>query len=204
MSLDLEARIERLESIEEIRRLAAAYAFCVDARDLDALVQLYVEDIRVGPERQGREALKTIFARSLRQFTTSAHLLAGHVIEFVDPDNALGLVSCRMEHEVGDKWVASINLYHDRYQRRGGRWFFRGRIPGRLYATAHDDPPLGPAKIRWPGAQPSEANFHDALPAWAEFWDGGETPKADEDVADHMVTRLRRTASLPPPPRFIF
>jgi hypothetical protein len=204
MSEDLAARVDRLESIEQIRRLAAAYAVAVDARDLDALVALYVEDIRVGPEKQGRAALKEIFSRSLRQFTTSAHLLGGHVIEFVDADNALGLVYSRMEHEVGVKWVSSINLYHDRYQRRGARWYFRGRIPGRIYATAEDDPPVGQNKIRWPGAEPAEANFHDALPSWAEFWGGVEGQAAADDVADHFVTRLRRTTSLPPPPRFIF
>ena len=51
---DLEARIERLEALDEIRQLAAKYAVALDMRDLDALVNLFVEDVGVPGKRRGR------------------------------------------------------------------------------------------------------------------------------------------------------
>ena len=53
-------RIDRLESIEEIRQLAGKYALSLDMRDLDAHVNLFAEDIRVGREKTGRAHLKAV------------------------------------------------------------------------------------------------------------------------------------------------
>ena len=201
---DLESRLARMEAIEAIRHLAYAYALAIDARDLDTLVALYVDDVRTGAGT-GREALKAVFDKSLRQFTTSSHLVSNHVIEFIDANNALGLVSCRIEHEVGDAWVTMVSLYHDRYEQRGGKWYIRGRVPARLYATAQGDVPIGDTKLRWPGGTVMAGNFHGSLPSWQEFW-ADEIPVAGErpDVHGQFVTRLRRSRSLPPSPPYFF
>ena len=58
--------VARLLAYEEIRQLAARYAVATDARDLDTLVSLFVEDVRVGKELGGRDALKEFFTESLR------------------------------------------------------------------------------------------------------------------------------------------
>ena len=47
-SRDLLARLDRLESLDAIRQLAAKYALALDMRDLDALVNLFPEDVKVG------------------------------------------------------------------------------------------------------------------------------------------------------------
>jgi len=197
-------RLARVEACEAIRQLAFGYALAVDARDLDALVGLYVDDVRVSGGGQGRAALRATFDAALRQFTSSAHHVTTHLIELLGPEDAIGLVSCRVEHEVGDRWVTASLLYHDRYVRRDGTWLLRGRVQKRLYATAHDDPPTGPAKMRWPDTAPAETGFHDAFPAWQAFWDGEDpTPWAGEG-AQHLVSRLRGGAGLPKPPAYIF
>lgn len=212
---ELLARLERLEACEAIRQLAYGYALAVDARDLDAIVGLYVPDIRVGGGREGRAALREVFDASLRQFAASVHHVTNHLIEFLGPDDATGLVSCRIEHEVGTEndgpgnvgtgqWVTASLLYHDRYVRRDGTWLLRGRVQSRLYATAHDDPPVGPAKLRWPGAAPAETGFHDTLPAWARFWANAPAEPRDAAGTEGLVTRLRGGSSLPPPPRYLF
>ncbi len=200
--IDQGERIDRLESAEAIRQLVNGYAVAVDARDLDALVGLYVDDIRVG-DRQGREALRDSFDAALRQFTSSAHHVTTQLIEWLGPDDATGMVGCRIEHEVGPHWVTASLLYHDRYVRRGGTWLFRGRVQTRLYATAQDDPPLGDAKVRWPGAPPAESGFHDALPSWSQFWNGEREAWTGEG-AGRLVTRLRRATRLPAPPAYLF
>ena len=56
--MDLEARIDRLESLDSIRQLAAKYALSLDMRDLDAHVNLFAEDIRVSRDFTGRAHLK--------------------------------------------------------------------------------------------------------------------------------------------------
>ena len=45
------ARLDRLESLDAIRQLAAKYSLALDMRDLDALVNLFAEDIRIGRDK---------------------------------------------------------------------------------------------------------------------------------------------------------
>lgn len=197
-------RLDRLEAAEEIRQLAYGYALALDARDVEAIVALYVDDVRVAEGREGRDALRSVFDASLRQFTASAHHVTNHLVEFLGPDSATGLVSCRVEHEVGGSWVTASLVYHDRYARRNGRWLIQGRVQTRLYATAHDDPPVGPLKLRWPGCEPADAGFHDSLPAWSAFWDSTGYPVRDAEGTQGLVTRLRGGVRLPRPPRYLF
>lgn len=196
---DPAARLDRLESLDAIRQLACKYALAIDVRDLDAVVSLYVPDVKVGPLAQGRAALKDVFDRVLRGFRATSHQVQNHVIEFDDADHAQGLVTCRCEHEVGDRWVIVQNLYHDKYERVDGHWYFRGRVQNRLYGTALEDPPVGPLKDRWPGQQPAHALFHDPFDSWREFW-GEQAPAHDLapwSARSNFVTRLRRSEKLP-------
>ena len=115
--MNLESRIDRLESLDSIRQLAAKYALSLDMRDLDAHVNLFAQDIRVSRELTGRAHLKRWLDDTLRlQFTGTSHHIGGHVIEFDDPDHALGVVYSKNEHETpsksgDDEWVIMQMLY---------------------------------------------------------------------------------------------
>src|SRR2546429_5769011 len=87
-----EDRLDRLESLAEIRQLPYRYALAVDSRDMDALVALFVPDVRVGRDRQGRPALKEWFTEALSRPRTSIHFIGNHVIDFDGPDEAHGIV----------------------------------------------------------------------------------------------------------------
>lgn len=63
---DLLARIDRLESIDAIRQLAGKYSLSLDMRDIDAHVNLFAPDIRVGREKVGRAHLKAWVDSTLR------------------------------------------------------------------------------------------------------------------------------------------
>jgi hypothetical protein len=203
-TMTFEERVSRLEARQELHDLVCKYAIAIDARDLNMIVDLYVDDIRVG-ESRGRLALAAQFDKSLRQFTASSHQITGQVVEFIDSDNALGIVACRVEHEVAADWVTAVIHYHDKYQRRAGRWYLRGRVQARLYATASSDPPVGEAKIRWPGTEPMAGNFHEAYPSWAKFWETGQpSGEPAPDVSKNFVSRLRRGRALPRPPPYMF
>jgi len=168
---DVARRLDRLESLEEIRQLVARYALALDMRDLDALCGLFPEDVQVGRGRRGRPALKAWFDETLRsQFTGTAHVTGNHVIELRGPDRAAGVVYSRNEHETGDQWIQMTMVYVDDYERLAGRWYFRRRLPLYWYAADPRTPPLGPNKMRWPGREPYEGGYHEYFPSWREFW----------------------------------
>ena len=169
--MTLEQRIDRLESTEAIRQLAGKYSLSLDMRDLDAHVNLFAPDIRVGREKVGREHLKAWVDSTLRdQFTGTSHHLGQHIIEFTDADHAIGVVYSKNEHETGPEWVIMQMLYWDDYARIDGQWYFRRRLPCYWYATDLNKPPIGDMKLRWPGREPYEGTFHGLFPSWQQFW----------------------------------
>lgn len=173
-------RLDRLESIDEIRQLVAKYCLALDMRDLDALVGLFPEDVRVGGGERGRAALKRWFDDTLRlQFTGTAHVTGNHIVELESRDTARGLVYSRNEHETGDEWIVMTMLYWDRYERIDGRWLFRRRLPLYWYAADQNAPPIGANKMRWPDREPYEGGYHDFFPSWREFWASDYDPGRD-------------------------
>ena len=200
------ARIDRLESLDAIRQLPAKYALALDMRDMDALVGLFPADVRVGKDASGREALRAYMDQTLRSpFTGTSHHIGGHIIEFDDPDHARGVVYSKNEHEtlVGegrDEWVIMQMMYLDDYVQQDGRWFFARRLPLYWYACDLNAPPTGPKKMRWPGTEPAEGNFHKPFPSWAEFWarDGApQGPVPEPAPLDGFLAAMRRGAAAP-------
>ena len=162
----LEERIDRLESIDAIRQLAGKYSLSLDMRDMDAHVNLFAPDIRVGKDKVGRAHFKAWQDDTLRdQFTGTSHHLGQHIIEFVDADHATGVVYSKNEHECGPEWVIMQMLYWDDYERIDGQWYFRRRLPCYWYATDLNKPPIGDMKMRWPGREPYWALSTTCSPA---------------------------------------
>lgn len=198
----LEARLHRLESVEEIRQLVAKYALSLDMRDLDAHVGLFAPDIRVGAGAVGRAALRDWLDDTLRnQFTGTAHVTGNHIIEFDGADRAHGIVYSRNEHETGDSWVMMTMLYWDDYERIDQRWLFRRRLPCYWYASDLNQPPIGSNKMRWPDRDAYDGAFHDLFPSWAAFWSDGDrsglAEVAEPAELGEFLTAMRRDAPDP-------
>jgi len=200
-NLSLEGRIDRLESLDAIRQLPAKYALALDMRDMDAMVSLFPEDVRVGKEASGRLALRAYMHRTLRSpFTGTSHHIGGHVIEFDDADHAHGVLYSKNEHETGDEWVIMQMMYVDDYVRQDGCWFFARRLPLYWYATDLNKPPVGKNKMRWPGTDWVEGNFHKLFPSYGEFWAREEDhggPVAEPAPLDKFLETMRRGAKAP-------
>ena len=97
---DMESRLDRLESLDAIRQLPAKYALALDMRDMNAMVHLFPDDVRVGKGASGRAALRAYMDQTLRApFTGTSHHIGGHIIEFIDADHAQGVVYSKNEHE---------------------------------------------------------------------------------------------------------
>ncbi len=210
MELTLEQRVARLEALDAIRQLPAKYALALDMRDMDAMVSLFPADVRVGRDASGREALRSYMDRTLRSpFTGTSHHIGGHIIEFDDADHAHGVVYSKNEHETPvpggrDEWVIMQMMYIDDYVRENGpdgsRWYFARRLPLYWYATDLNAPPVGPAKMRWPGTEAAEGNFHKLFPSYAEFWarDGApDTPVPPPAPLEQFLNTMRRGAAAP-------
>lgn len=166
--------LERLLAYQEIRQLASRYALHLDARDLDALVGLFVPDVRVGRETQGREALKADFDQSLRSVGITFLNTGNHVIDLVDDDHATGVVYCRAEIQDGglesDRWIIQAIQYHDRYERRDGAWLFVRRRHFLVYGTELGTSPLDLPPAEWPKSQTGLGTHPHVLPSWKAFW----------------------------------
>lgn len=198
---DWGSRLDRLESLDEIRQLAAKYALALDMRDADAWVGLFPEDVKVGGGASGREALRAWFDQTMRRtFTGTAHHVGNHIIEFRDADHAEGVVYSKNEHETGDQWIIMQMMYFDRYERIGGRWLFRRRLPLYWYATDLNAPPVGPRKMRWPGEAPYDGGYHSLFPSWDRFWaraGAPEGPVAAPAPIEGFLAQMREGAPAP-------
>jgi len=201
------ARIDRLESLDEIRQLPAKYSLSLDMRDMDAHVNLFAADIRVSREKVGRAHLKRWLDDTLRlQFTGTSHHIGNHIIEFDDPDHAHGVVYSKNEHETPcangqSEWVIMQMLYWDNYERIDGRWYFRRRLPCYWYATDINKPPVGDNKMRWPDRESYEGAYHELWPSWQAFWAnppaGDDSEVAAPAPLDEFLNTMRRGAAEP-------
>jgi ketosteroid isomerase-like protein len=163
-------RIDRLESTEAIRQLVARYALATDSRDLDALVALFVDDVQVGENGRGRDALRAFFDRSLRDVGVTILFVGNHVIDFDDDDHARGIVYCRGEVQVDDRWVIQAIQYRDAYERHDGAWYFVRRKHLLWYGADLGESPLGLPPANWPERHTGKGELPEAWETWRDFW----------------------------------
>ena len=168
--------LDRLLAYEEIRQLVARYAVATDARDIDALVALFVDDEQVGRDHRGRTALKKFFDRSLRDVGITILNVGTHVIDFDDDDHASGVVYCRGEIQVGDRWVVQAIQYRDGYERRRGHWYFVRRRHLLWYGREVGTSPLGLPPANWPAHHTGTGELPQEWPTWRAFWEVGTPP----------------------------
>lgn len=174
---DLERRLDRLESRLEIQQLVTRYCVVVDDRDLDALAQLFTEDAwfdSVGGRTTGREALVEYYAGRLERYGPTYHYPHGQVVDFEGSDRATGTVLAHAELAIqGEAFVVGIR-YRDEYAREDGRWRFRSRDLGVVYAMRLADLPHGIGdrlRKRWPGSPPEAADWPEGNAAYEAFVD---------------------------------
>ncbi len=167
--------LERLASFEAIRQLAARYAIAVDARDLDSLVELFVDDVRVGRDMRGHEALRTSFDEMLREIGVSILNVGTHSVTLLDGAHATGVVYCKAEIQVGERWIHQAIAYSDTYERRADRWYFVRRVHELFYGTEAAVNPMTLPSADWPARHDGRGTLPQRWETWQQFWasDGG-------------------------------
>lgn len=162
--------VDRLVAHEQIRQLASRYAVAIDSRDLDALVALFVDDVRVGRSARGRDALRASFDESLRAIGVSILDVGTHQVDLVDDDHATGTVYCHGEIQDGERWIHQAIVYRDTYERRDGAWLFVRRIHELFYGAEVGVNPLGLPPANWPEHHDGRGTLPERWDTWREFW----------------------------------
>jgi hypothetical protein len=163
----LTQRVERIEAQLAIGQLPIRYAIAIDSRDLDAWVQLFVDDVDCGRHGRGREALKRFIDPNVRTFYRSHHQICGHQVEHICRERAIN-------KEVGDRWYVMAICYFDRYERRDGQWYFARRSEKHWYTSDVQQQPSTDSFCQWSVWQSRPPELPRAFPSWATFWQASE------------------------------
>ena len=142
--------LERVVAHDAIRQLVARYAVALDGRDFDAVAALFVDDVRVGPDAQGRAALAEYLRDSVADLGVTMLNVGTHLIDLDDADHGTGVVYCRGELQVDDRWIVQAIQYRDRYERRDDRWWFVRRQHLLWYGRDVGTSPVGLPPANWP------------------------------------------------------
>jgi ketosteroid isomerase-like protein len=120
--------------VDDIVRLTHDYALYNDTFQVDALLELFVEDAffdmtQAGLERyEGRPAIRDFFEREKRALSHVIHLTSNHRVD-VDGDRAVGTAYF---HAIGvtrrdGVENAARGMYEDAYLRTAAGWRFASR-----------------------------------------------------------------------------
>ena len=175
----LAERIERLESLAQIRQLPARYGAAFARYDFDALVSLFVADVRVGRDTYGRDALRRQLRDSMRAGEPTAIKISilhvgNHAIDFDGSDDARGEVYCHGEMMRADgSWFHQAIHYGDTYRREAdGQWRFVRRRHQLFYGAPPGVRPVGLAPANWPAHDEGTGTLPYAWPSWPAYWTG--------------------------------
>jgi hypothetical protein len=162
--------IGRLLAYEEIRQLAAHYAVSIGMLDVAALSTLFVEDVRVPGGESGREAFARVLSTMLAQSRISILNVGTHAIDLLNEDHAEGVVYCHAEMGDEREWLRQLIVYEDRYERRGGRWYFVSRKHRLVYGQVQPRSPLDQPAAEWPKSAVGRGTAPMHWPSWHAFW----------------------------------
>ncbi len=123
--------LRRLLDEHAIREAALRYTFCIDARDWDGVADTFspdawidYQDLPPGPRDEFLPRLRA----AIGQFATTQHFVTGQRFDW-DDGGATVLSYAWAFHRVAgaDGGAGAVDLtagvhYHDRYERRDGRW----------------------------------------------------------------------------------
>ena len=127
----LEARLRRLEDLEEIRQLFVDYGHFLDLGDYAAYARLFGEDgeLMLGPigRAKGRQEIETMMGRL--GGAGSLHLITSPIVT-LDGDQAVARVMWTVINraEDGTPFVGMVGHHEDELVREAGGWRFRRRL----------------------------------------------------------------------------
>jgi SnoaL-like domain len=125
----LEERLQRVEDVEEIRRLKVRYAEACDTGfDANSIIALFTPDGVWDAGEFGRfvgEEMRPYWEETARISGTALHYMVNHVVDVADNGtDATGrcYLLATVDREGTAYWMAV--KYEERYRKVAGRWLF--------------------------------------------------------------------------------
>tara|TARA_B100001778_G_scaffold183293_1_gene150937 strand:+ start:1763 stop:2305 length:543 start_codon:yes stop_codon:yes gene_type:complete len=142
--MELQKRIERLESRESIRNLVADYSMAVDDRDIDTIGTLFAEKGVFGHAdgsavMHGRQAIVDFYNGRLGDMGPTYHYPHSHKITFTAANTAEGIVLAHAELSQEGKTYYTGLRYYDKYQQQDRNWVFEERLLKFLFFMPMED-----------------------------------------------------------------
>lgn len=145
-----EKTIEEMASYIAIQRLLAAYADTVNRRAWGELPELFLEDatIDVIPLKKppltlaGAEALGRFIDAAIERFDFFQFVFHNSRLQIELEKNlarARNYISEYRRETASGEWTQVFGVYHDRYRRIDGRWFFEHRAFSPLASWGSDN-----------------------------------------------------------------
>ena len=151
---DAWGEVDQLVARGHIEQLAIRYAAALAHRDVEAMVELYVDDAQFGPYGEGPEALRQLTRESLDGAQLIVLLTSNHLIQFDSPEHAHGEVWAHcFAHTVSDGYVEQLVKYEDRYACVDGVWRFARRRHRLLFGRSPRPSPFDQDPADWPTRQ---------------------------------------------------
>lgn len=126
--------LELLVAIDEIKRLKARRDHALDMKDWDTYAAVHAPDHvshHDGHERWSTPGQVIDNLKAMLDGVTTVHQSHTPNITFQGPDMALGVWSMEdnLYWKQGDEdhWLHGFGFYHEKYEKRGGRWLFTYR-----------------------------------------------------------------------------
>lgn len=163
---DLEQRLRRLEDRFEIEELCVQYFLASDSDDYEAIAHSFADKSTFSaggfPAGEGGQGVADMIRGARQAFGNSIHTPNYVVINFIDDDNATGLVGAHLEIATGGTTVYAAVRYEDELTRESGRWVFRSRNMKSIFVTPWadvDSSLTAEATVRWPGADATSSDY---------------------------------------------
>lgn len=141
--MDIETRLDRVESETAIRRLAHEYCHGADKRDRRRFADVWAPGavwvVSDEQEFAGVDAICDAVAQQWEWFSQMRHWTSNHVVTFEarDPDVASGEADVQVAiHSHDGSWWHGGGAYLDDYTRFDGRWRISRRRVSGTFATA--------------------------------------------------------------------
>lgn len=147
---ELEAQVQMLNDINEIKLLQERFANLADAKDADTQMELFAEDaelvLNFGGQTMtlhGRDEIYPVFSSTVNGMDVLYHMNGQGTIE-VDGDKASGIAYCRVvliDTEDGITTHTDEGVrYTDEYVREDGKWVIAKRTSDFLFMDSAQTP----------------------------------------------------------------
>lgn len=149
--------LERLVAIEDIKNLKARRDRAVDTKDWDLYRALHaddhVSDNEGFPRYEGADVMIAAVRQQLGPDKISVHHSHTPDIQFQSPTHATGIWGMEdmiyWQQDGAEQWLHGFGFYHERYEKRDGRWLFTFRALKRTHVrTSPGATPIGAAQDR--------------------------------------------------------